>query len=72
MKQPDIYNLPGGGLEENETPKDCVLRELKEETGYVGIEATPSVTVVEYFHDSAWESRFFSYNSARPLCLRRN
>ncbi len=69
LKQPDIYNLPGGGLEENETPKDCVLRELKEETGYVGIEATPSVTVVEYFHDSAWESRFFlvQLGEAAPL-----
>ena len=29
----DLWNLPGGGLEKNETPWDCVIREAKEETG---------------------------------------
>jgi 8-oxo-dGTP diphosphatase len=28
-----IWNLPGGGVENSETPWDCVVREVKEETG---------------------------------------
>ena len=30
-----IWNLPGGGLERNESPWDGVLREIEEETGLV-------------------------------------
>jgi len=29
-----IWNLPGGGIETNESPADAVLRETKEETGF--------------------------------------
>ena len=44
----DMWNLPGGGLEKNETPWGCVIREVKEETGLdvkvsrlVGVYAKP-------------------------------
>ena len=30
---PNQYDLPGGGREGDETPEDCVLRELHEEFG---------------------------------------
>jgi mutator protein MutT len=30
----DLWNLPGGGLENGETPWQGVIREVKEETGY--------------------------------------
>lgn len=29
----DLWNLPGGGIEAEETPWDAVVREIKEETG---------------------------------------
>ncbi len=29
----DLWNLPGGGVEKNETPWQAVIRETKEETG---------------------------------------
>lgn len=32
----DVWTLPGGGLEFGEPPAAAVLRELAEETGYVG------------------------------------
>ncbi|XEC96607.1 NUDIX hydrolase [Paenibacillus tarimensis] len=34
MSEPNLYKLPGGGLEEGETREESFLREIKEETGY--------------------------------------
>jgi 8-oxo-dGTP diphosphatase len=31
----DLWNLPGGGVELNESPWQCVMREVKEETGLI-------------------------------------
>jgi len=36
-----IYELPGGGIEEGETPEDAALRELQEECGLVGTIVRP-------------------------------
>jgi 8-oxo-dGTP diphosphatase len=32
----DVWTLPGGGLEFGESPRRAVLRELEEETGFIG------------------------------------
>ena len=29
----NVWDLPGGGMESGETPWDCAVREVKEETG---------------------------------------
>ena len=36
MKGRDFFNLPGGGIEENETPEESAIRELNEEAGVRG------------------------------------
>ncbi len=35
-KKKGYYKFPGGGLEENESFETCALRELQEESGYIG------------------------------------
>jgi 8-oxo-dGTP diphosphatase len=34
MSKPDLYKLPGGGIEEGENSRAAFLREIKEETGW--------------------------------------
>ena len=50
----EYYSIPGGGLEENETIEECVVRELKEELsvdvevkGYIGKRETD--TGIQYY-----------------------
>lgn len=53
------YNLPGGGIEKSESLEECCIRETKEETGYdIKIDA-PTVTIMEYYPDSTWETHYY-------------
>ena len=53
----DFFNLPGGGIEENETPERAALRELEEECRVKGTLVRP--LTVEYKPDL--ESRVFTF-----------
>lgn len=53
----DFFNLPGGGIEENETPEQAALRELEEECQVKG--TLVRLLTVEYKPDL--ESRVFTF-----------
>ena len=44
-----LWELPAGKLEQGESPKECAIRELKEETGY----STSNVKLIHKFYTSA-------------------
>ncbi|MGL5717005.1 MAG: NUDIX hydrolase [Paraclostridium sp.] len=44
-----IWEIPAGKLEQNESPKDCAIRELKEETGYTA----KNLKLIHKFYTSA-------------------
>ncbi len=55
----DIYMLPGGGVEGQETPEACCSREIAEETGVLVTVGAHFLTMNEYYEEWRYESRFF-------------
>jgi len=47
LQDDGYWELPGGGLEHDENPQDCLIREVKEETGLTvtSVAAAPSYFV---------------------------
>jgi ADP-ribose pyrophosphatase len=43
-----VIEVPAGLMDPNESPETCAIRELKEETGYIG-ELVPDKTVSKFF-----------------------
>ncbi len=54
-----VYLSPGGGLESGETFEECVIREVREETGYVVKILRPFINVNEYFYEKVYKSKYF-------------
>ena len=54
-----LYMLPGGGKELKEKDEDCVIREVKEETGFI-IEPSKCVLELDEFYGNAkFISKYF-------------
>ncbi|MCH5182650.1 MAG: NUDIX domain-containing protein [Oscillospiraceae bacterium] len=55
----DYYLIPGGGLEGDETPEACCVREIREETGYIVHPTIHFLTIHEYYGDYNFVSHYF-------------
>ena len=54
------YMIPGGGLEPGEDEKECAVRELSEETGFVIEPSDCLLEIDEYYETFKWVSRYFT------------
>lgn len=55
----DMYDIPGGGVEEKETLSACCLREVEEETGYQVEILSKAAEVDEYHHGILFVNTYF-------------
>ena len=51
--------VPGGGVEEGETPEDCCVRETEEETGLIVRPLRQFLTLYEYYEEYRYISHYF-------------
>ena len=61
-KRIDQYLIPGGGIEKDESLKECCIRELCEETGVRVEPHTHYLTLEEYYHEFYFKSHYFLCN----------
>jgi 8-oxo-dGTP pyrophosphatase MutT (NUDIX family) len=62
----DEWELPGGRIEVGETPEQCVVREVAEETG-VPVTAGPNLDSWMYYIASADKHVFVATYGCRPI-----
>ena len=55
----DYFLIPGGGLEGDETPEECCIREVLEETGYIVKPICHYLTINEYYEEYKYISHYF-------------
>ncbi len=55
----DYYLIPGGGLESGETPEECCIREVCEETGYIVKPVFHFLTINEYYEECKFINHYF-------------
>ena len=53
------WTLPGGGAEGHETPEECCVREVEEETGLIVTPKRRFLIINELYGDRKFESSFF-------------
>ena len=58
-KSVDRYLIPGGGIEEGESLRECCERELAEETGIIVKAKSHYLTLEEYYHEYYFKSHYF-------------
>lgn len=51
--------IPGGGIEEGETPEECVIREVEEETGLIVRPTEQFLMMHEYYEEYLYTGYFF-------------
>ena len=51
--------IPGGGMEADETPEQCCIREMEEETGLVVRPLQQFLTMYEYYEEYRYISHYF-------------
>jgi len=53
------YLVPGGGMEEGETPEECCVREVEEETGLIVRPVRQFLTMNEYYEEYRYIGYYF-------------
>ena len=55
----DLWLIPGGGMEEGETPEKCCVREAEEETGLLVRPERRFLTLSEYYEEYCYITYYF-------------
>ena len=58
-KETDVWMIPGGGAEGNETPEACCVREVQEETGLMVRPIAQFLEMNEYYEEYRYISDYF-------------
>ena len=56
----DVWMIPGGGQEEDETPEACCVREVEEETGYLVRPVRHFLTMNEYYEEYRYITHYYA------------
>lgn len=60
----DLWGIPGGGAEGDETPEACCIREVEEEAGLVAAPRFCFLVVKEYYRNWAYVTCYFVCDNA--------
>ena len=55
----DLWMVPGGGIEKDETPEACCVREAEEETGNLVLPLQECTTLFEYYEEYCYITHYF-------------